>query len=249
MVRFNMVQSAVEGYTQLWRARRVFMHLAILPAAIKMATFVAIMSFELEHNYLRQGILLLPSYFIEGWLVAVAIRFMNRGDAQPLAGFFSSREALSCMILYVLAKLAATFVSSFALMHRQEGAPPQGPAEQMAADPSLFLFAVIVLSMGLWMFRFLWLYVPAAMGYGIEAFLKKTNRLHFSFYLIGFWILCFVPFALALLMVSQVLPHPAEGIFLPTIIAMSIAQAFAELCIILVSALGFAHAVRAIMSQ
>lgn len=247
--RFNIIEAANEGYRLLWQERRVLTHLALLPVVIKVAIVTGIMSFGMESAYLRQGLFFLPCYFLEGWLAAVAIQLAYRGPMLRQDGFFANRDLMACVALYVLAQLAANFLAGFTMQARRM-APAEPPAA-MADDPTLLPVAFLVLALTLWAFRFLWLYVPAALGYRLHDFVYTIRRFFFSFYILGFYMLCFIPFALALMLCARglatVFPDGGGDLGFIYILMLAFARAVCEICILLVSALGFAWAVRQVM--
>ena len=55
----------------------------------------------------------------------------------------------------------------------------------------------------IWAFRFVWIYIPAALDFSVADFLKSIKGFRSSFSMIGVWILCYLPLALLLKMAMQ----------------------------------------------
>lgn len=226
--------------------------MALIPFIIKIASLGLVFGFGLEENYLRQGLVLLPSYFAEGWLVARLIRMAVLGEyiEQRLSGDprrdfdqFEDhiRAVLSSTIIYVLIKLCLALLTSlFAdqMQHYEQMATPD-PQEGNAAT---FLIALALLALILWAFRFLWLYIPAALGRSVEGFLKRISGIRGSFPLIATWLLCFVPLAVVLLLSLQMVGYVfGEGQETGYLYAVITLQAFIDLVTMIITsiALGF----------
>jgi len=56
--------------------------------------------------------------------------------------------------------------------------------------------AMLGITAVIWLFRFLWLYIPAAVNYPLVDFIKKLAPFSLSFYLIGIWLVSYVPLLL-----------------------------------------------------
>ena len=243
MARFDFVESASQGYRFTWRQRAALVRLAAWPLTVKIAFFLLVYVLGMEGNILRQGWVLLPTYFLEGWLVVTVIRL-----AVLPAGSTDRQSVSAAIILFVLVKLV---VAVFAGLMSQP-AMADLPEQNMPSDGMMFLAAAFTMLVLLWTFRFLWLYVPAAMGIPPGLFLRKIQGLQLSLYMLALWMLCFVPIALILLLVSNLL----AGLFPPDgdvparlyLYGMAIGQAVIEMTITLVSSIAMAHAVAQIMT-
>ncbi|MCF8496158.1 MAG: hypothetical protein K9G62_05750 [Alphaproteobacteria bacterium] len=258
MARFDFVDSSSRGYAFVWRERRALIQLAAWPFLLKIASFTAVAFLGMGDNLLRQGLLLLPSYFAEGWLIAQIIRLAVLHEPQTAllsAGGLirerknpgpHSRALLSGAIVYVLTKMfMAVFFGMFML---QQGLAPSVETPPPAL-PSLFA-GVIALALMIWAFRFLWLYVPASLEYRLEDFLIRIKPFISSLYMMGVWILCFAPVAFLFIGLSQVVGvlFAGSGGYVSGIhsYAMILLQAASEMLLAVLSSVAMAYGVHSI---
>ena len=141
--------------------------LAVMPFLVKTGSFAAVLLLGLEANILRQGLLLLPSYFIEALWVVIVIRMAMFGErfdriaaGQGQIDENVKRAIMGAALIYVLTKLITYFLSGTMMMAREIEKSPMMPEPNGA--PFLSLIMIIVFMV--WAFRFLWLYVPVANG-------------------------------------------------------------------------------------
>lgn len=234
MAGFDFIDVSMRGYRAVWENRVALLTVAVLPFFIKMGSFAAVMFLGLEMNFLRQGLVLLPSYFAEGFLVAYVIRMIISGgeigddpkNVERSLAQGGARDLTAATIVYVLIKLTLAFVSGMTLHNmgaevlgagvdgaaavEQIAAPEQGAAvEQAAAAPEgSAMMSFLMLSslvFVIWAFRLLWLYVPVALGIPVFKFLARIPDYAVSFRMMGAWLICFLPFGILMLMVYQVL--------------------------------------------
>ncbi len=255
---FEVVEAAGYGYSTVWTHRKALIRLASLPFFIKIGSYALILFFGMEDNFLRHGLILLPSYFADGFMLAYVIRMVMGG--YDLGGDFSqgqkyARDIMAATVVYVLIQLSlAFFVGSF-LTGVTAGAELAETENSPATPPSLgsFIGAMLFLAGTLWAFRLLWLYVPMAMGLSVKGFLRRISPYSSSFRLIGCWLMCFVPFAIGLLLMAQILSavfpqqggEESQGFSL----AFSLIQSAVEITISLVSSLAMAYGVKQIMES
>lgn len=258
MAQFDFIESATQGYKFLWYERQAIMQLATIPLVLKVIGFFTIVFFDIEENFLRQGLVLLPSHFAEGWLVAQLIRMAVFGERwpAPLSGdqkkdealvYSRGRSILSAMVFYVLIKLALSFSTGIMFMENLVHVP-----DGAAAEPSVvtFMVALMVVGFFIWAFRFLWLFIPAALDYSIIGFLKAIRGYNTSVYMIAAWLLCFVPLALLLLgvseMVSSAFPGQGEEPSTAYTYIILVFQALLEMWVAVVSSIAMAYGIQSI---
>lgn len=258
MAKFDFVEAAASGYRYVWNERRALLPLAVMPLAVKIGSYAAIALLGLHYNYLRQGLVMLPAFLIEGFIVALVIRMAVFGERynslydlgsekQPLP--LSTRRAImASVVMYLLIKLILAFLGGTAMAAQEiekSGALPEPSGSPM-------MTGVLILVFMLWAFRFVWVYVPAAMGIPATEFLRIIKPYISSVYILGMWMLCFVPFSLALLLFTKA----GLGIFPPVngmpsqgyLLVMSIVNSVIELGLALTSSVAMAYGVRMIMS-
>ncbi len=252
--KFDLIEAAGYGYSNVWAERKPLLQLAFLPFLIKLGSYALILFLGMENQYLRHGLILIPSFFAEGFLLSYVICCVMRG--MDLRGNFDqgrayAKDIMAGMIIYVMIQVGlAFFVGSFVQgmqVYQEAGVSPE------AQEPSFlaFLSSLVFLAGMIWAFRILWLYVPVAMGVPARAFLVRIYRFSSSFYMLGCWLLCFVPFGIVMVLVSGVLEDifPAQGEQASQAFHLSFAivQSAFELIIALVSSFAMAYAVRQIM--
>ena len=248
MAHFDFIESAMYGYRTTWNNRHMLLRLAALPFLVKLGCYAALLLLDMDDQYLRHGLILLPSFFAEGFLLAYVIGTVMAG--QSLSTNLNSvnidfRNVKAAMVVYVLVQLGLSFTVGSVMdgvnMASEQAAP---------ASPSFggFLFSIAALAFTIWAFRLVWVYVPMAMGISITAYLRRARAFSFSFYLLGCWLICFVPLGLLVLMVSQILSGffsgDTESGSLGFSIIFAILQCAAEIIIGLVSSLAIAYGIR-----
>src|SRR5690606_1781751 len=167
MASFDFIDSAVKGYKFVWAERGYIARLALPLLVIKFASFIFISSTGLEGNVLRQGLVYLPSYFVEGWLLAQLIRLSLFGERWPVPVTEASKDFVlgrsravqAGMAVYVMIQMFMTLTLGLIAQN--------APAESQRADlpePTFgtFVAGIIALAVIIWAFRLLWLYIPAA---------------------------------------------------------------------------------------
>jgi hypothetical protein len=252
MAGFNFIEAGRQGYIFVWRQREMLLQMAALPIALKIASLFAAIALGYQENFLRQGLITLPAYFIEGLLVAYAVRMAVYGTDPVKNGLIppdDRRLIKASAIIYVLIKLAALFVLGLVLTTTDPNQKAT-PEESVSA----FFMMIAILSFAIWFFRFLWLYVPVAMGYTATGFLKALGSYGSSFYLLALWMMVMAPFALLTLVMADGLQiifppgaddKPSQGF----IYAFAAAQAFVETILALIASVAMGFAVREIMTQ
>lgn len=255
MASFDFVECAAMAYRFVWGGRATILRLSLVALAFKVVSLMMVTALGLESNLLRQGLVLLPSYFLEGLvicrilLLATALETEKSDSAVILADSSSVRAGA---IVYVLIKMFLSFIAGMTFAGNADMAASQ-PAPS-APNPQTLFLAILILAGMVWIFRFLWLYVPVALGYGIEEFLRKFKGFSSSLQMIGLWVLCFTPLVLLMILGSEILGAVIPGARddLPSIIylqAMAVLQALADYAISLVSSIGMAYGVRSVFNN
>ena len=261
MAKFDFVESAAAGYRYVWRERHSLLPLAAMPLAVKVGSYAAIYLLDLNENVLRQGLLLLPAHFMEGFIVVLAIRMAvfgeqyhhlvksNDVETYPKG---QRRAIMAGVIVYLFTKLVSSFLSGWVVIAQQVEKMP-GMPKPAPQDGGIYVTSIMVTLFLLWAFRFFWLYVPVAMGIPMTSFLERIKGFMTSVYMAGFWMLCFVPMAVILVGIAKAMmflfPETSGGGLAFSNIVMAIVQPVIELIIALTSSVGMAYAVRAIMSD
>ncbi len=204
MASFDFIEATNKGYSYAWTNRAVITKLGLYPVLVKFVCLVCVSAFGYEDNLLRSGLLMIPSYFLEGWLIAHLLRMAFYSDiGVNLSGDPSrderalqdkSKDLLAGTIVYVLLRLIGmALVGSLGVDGAAMSKPPE--TEQ---DPSVFMFisAMMVLMLFFWMFRIYFIYIPVTLGYSMREYFMKLAGMASSFYILAAWMLCFLPLML-----------------------------------------------------
>lgn len=233
----------------------MLMHYGFWPLVLKIASFSIITALGYEKNLLRQGLILLPASFLEGWLVAIAIRYalLAERSPQPLnskvgadtpQAFEARRAILAGILIYILIKMAAAFLGGMLT-----GLTTDQPKDPPAITIEMYIGMLAMTGILVWAFRFAWIYVPAMMGIRVSSFLNIIKGFNSSLYIVGLWIMSMVPALIALLLgakfLMMVFPSSAPGtVSLAYMQSFSALQAFIGMVIAIVSSVAFAHGVK-----
>lgn len=262
MAKFDFVEAAASGYRYVWMERRRLLPLALLPFFVKMGTYAAIYLMDIGDNVLRQGLLLLPAHLMEGFVVVLAIRMalfgerydtLFAGKEQNIYPEDQRRAIMAGVVVYLITKLAVSLFAGGTMIAQAYETSTVLPKPAPKPEGELYVTMIMLMIVGVWGFRFFWLYVPAAMGISSKDFLYRIRGFMTSIYIAGFWMLCFVPMAVLLIATAKMLmgifPGPEAGVASPVYsMIMAAVQPVIELIISLTSGVGMAHAVKAIMS-
>lgn len=217
MASFDVIDAAGKGYALAWQERKYLLRLAAGPLLIKLTCYTTVVALGWELDFLRQALVMLPSYFADGWMLAHLVRlvFLNQrwpfrpsGDRDNDIAQLQDRAQgiMAGMVSFVLIKfLLAGFT------HLAYRASVFDPASGGAApEPSLFmaLAGIVAIFALLWAFRLIWLYIPAAVGYPLRRFLKEISGYMTSIYMAGVWFICFVPAAVLFTLLVSVFLAP-----------------------------------------
>jgi hypothetical protein len=257
MAKFDFIESAGKAYQYAWTHRHDLARPTAFVLAAKFLCFVVVFILGLEENLLRQGLVLMPSYFVEGWIIAhIMLKALSaeKDRAYQIPGIAPEHvqnAMMTSMLVYVLLKLLLSFVVGMPGL-----IDPQAVAEgQEAGTPDImvFLAALGFMVFVVWFFRFLWLYVPPALGFSMKHYVIKVGSLRGSYYIIGMWIMCFVPMAIALIVFSQIvsIPFDADGEELSQMhkYTLSFLQGVFDYMMVLVSSLGMAYGVASMFNK
>jgi hypothetical protein len=256
MASFDFIETSVKGYRFAWGERRYIARLAAMPLLIKFVCFVSILSLGWEQEYLKQAIVMLPSFFAEGWLVCHIIRlifldqrwpFRPTGDEKKDMEVIEDRARgiMSGTIMYVLIKFILTGgLSALSVDQSMLEAPTGGEVDQ---QPLIMLaMSVALLVFMVWAFRFMWLYIPVALNYSIPRYLRDVQGYSTSFYMIGTWLICFFPITLVLIFASLLVIVPGAEGEISTLSSFTIAmmQVFIDTVIAIVATAGMAFSIQ-----
>ncbi len=257
MSSFDFVECSAKAYRFVWEKREDVVRLSAMVLVLKILSFVSFVAFDVKQDVLRQGLFLLPSYLLEGWVIAHLMIMALHHDvlkSEKKSSMLPRPEELdrnikASMIMYVLTKLMLSFVTgmTFDGVQKVPDTPPPEPGLQT------FMMAVMLIGFSIWAFRFLWIYVPLVLGRSPLEFLQRFKPFLSSFNFLGVWIMCFVPLVLLLLMLSEVFATVVGvfGVGEKSIVfesGLAAIQAFIDYLMALVSSIGVAYGVYSVFN-
>src|ERR1700744_2223913 len=83
MASFDIIDSAGYGYQLAWREKRYLARLATIPLFVKFCCLVAIMLAHWGDRSLLSSLVLLPSFFADGWMLSHYIRLIFLDQRWP----------------------------------------------------------------------------------------------------------------------------------------------------------------------
>lgn len=206
MKNFHVVDSASHAYQFAWDNRQTIARYAAIPFAVKIGCLALILLLEASNNYLRQGLLLLPAHFAEGWFVATMVmiclhKIPNQSTLLPGGTLTQPQRLQGAVALYVLIQILFAF-----LMHLVNDATPIADKTQGAPVSPIELFGLIAaLAFTIWAFRFTLVHIPIAMGYGFKRYARTFKTYNVSLRMIGLTMLCTIPAALTMIITLNAL--------------------------------------------
>lgn len=235
---FDFIEAAANGYRLTWRRRDLIWRMMLPVFVVKILSFTLILLMGLEDNFIRQGLVLLPGFFLQGWMLCRLVRIEFYEQA-------TQNDLYAGTALYTLIYTIMSLVYGVLRSGQQ-----QVEAFYQPAEPNiLFLFlSVFIVAGALWSVRLAWLFIAAVMGQGLMAFLRQMGGWIMSFTLISTWFLCFLPIGIALIFIEGLLVglfplvdgQPSEALQYAGIVLQSGATILIEVVVTLAVATGFA---------
>ena len=220
MASHDIIDSVGHAYRFLWFERRYLLRLALLPMIVKLVCYSAVLAYGYELHFIRRGLVMLPSYFVDGWMLSHIVRYAIfgqrwpfRNDAGPDVGNLQDRAQgiLAGTATYVLTRflldglMAVYFVPIMAASQVAESAPPPDLPGWVT------VFLILMFAGIIWSFRLVWLFVPAAVNYPMRRFLREVRPFMTSFHMIGAWLVTTLPPQLPLAYLSEMFLHNGGG--------------------------------------
>lgn len=267
MKAFDLIDSASFGYKTVWQERKYLLKLAMIPVLIKLICTVIILTFDYENDYIRQGLVSLPAAFAEGWLLAQFLRTLlllerwpimlgeTISDNQMSALLIRARGIMSSTIMFALITfLAYGLKEVYAIFYVMAGGSADLstsiPADQPPANPLFFIPAVALIFLSIWIFRYLWLYIPVVVLMPLGEFLRKIGGFMSSIRMMGVFLISVIPCLILAVVLSNIFtalvggPDSDIGRFVMVIVSVSI-----EILISLVTTASMAYALRHIIPK
>lgn len=227
MKGFDLIDSASFGYKTVWQERKYLIRLAMVPVLIKLISTVVIFSLGYEDDYIKQGLISLPAAFAEGWLLAQFLRTLLMQERWPImvsdpitdsqmsALLLRARGIMASTILFALITfLAYGFKEIYLVFYNMSGGnlePDSAAAEQAAANPIYLIPAFLLIVASVWVFRYMWLYIPAAVLMPLGEFLKKIGGIMASIRMMGVFLVSVMPCMILAVLVSNIVAAIVGG--------------------------------------
>jgi len=201
MAGFDITGSVSFGYRFVWAERRYLLYLAAVPLLVKFICNMTIIMLGWRMELIRQALILLPSYFTDGWMLSHLVRLIFLGQRWPFRP--GGNRDLDMNMLQDRARGIMAGTVSFAVIEfllagfvdAVYGWSAVAFQEGRAQEPTFMTSMSIALVMALfiWMFRFLWFFIPAAINYPLSRYARDTASFRDSMRMVGAWLLCFIP--------------------------------------------------------
>lgn len=200
----DVFENAGKGINAVWDNRSVLLKLALIPVLIKIGCHVLIYITQFQDELLWQGIIRIPDFVTEGWLLCILIYLLSAdgNDAPDSAknafkSIKTNTKAIQAgVIAYVLIQLlvigynALLFENFGEYMRAGHENEIEEDAQVGPAQIALMLFAFLVV---IAFFKYLWLYIPIARGWGLSGTLRMLGGNGLSLRFLFLWALCIVP--------------------------------------------------------
>lgn len=222
----DVMESVFYGYQRVWRERAYLARLALVPVLMKFACMVIILSFDYQEDFLRQGLIMLPATFAEGWLLAQFLRTVLLEERWPISPpqyltastmaplILRARGIVSATLVYVLMSLLeyalrhGLFVMETMATSQARVASAQTTAE---GSPIMMIPAVLMLLGSIWAFRLMWLHVPFSVLVGPREYLTNIAGFLTSIRMLAVFLASMIPVFLAAMLVSKGIASLVQG--------------------------------------
>lgn len=225
MASFDVINAAGNAYLSSWNARHYLVRLAFAPLALKLLCYVMAWAFsrgeegDAYSHYMTFMLIMLPAFFAEGWMLSHYTRHLVLGQTWPFRPTGNmdddlavlkvrARGVLSGMIVFVLVNMVMGFLIAMAGQYMMPYVHLDGAADADKIPPYVGLVSLVSLVGIFWGFRLLWLYIPLALNIDALDYLRSVRGFQTSLYMIGVWLVCFMPFFLALRLIAGLTAVP-----------------------------------------
>lgn len=260
MASFDVIDAAMQGYRWLWAERRYLARLALAPVLVKFVCTITVLSLGVSENFVRQALIFLPDYFTEGWLLAHVVRLQFLGQRWPFrpTGDKAADEAvlrdrfrgvMAGTLVYVLSRYL--FAGAMQLMQMIEAGvmPPTGAQEVTSAMAASLLAMMAMFVVFIWCFRLMWMFIPATLNVPVGACLRMMGRRFMpSIYMIGAWLVCFVPIMFMFQLVGSLLLALSGGMSPPLQFILVFGQGVVEAAGVIMSTVAIGWGIAQMMN-
>lgn len=216
MVSIDIISAAGMAYQKTWAERRYLLPMIIVPFLVNYFCFFLGDHFAQGDNLLRRFLIMVPAYFVEGWLLAHWVRTIvlghrwpfrptgdNQSDLKQLQ--LRSRGVLSGAVCYTLIKFLIAGFGAFYIAQIPADMTPE------TADPKIAMLGVGMLVATIIGFRYVWFYIPLAVNTQPRLFLNAVQKFSTTFPLLGVWFVCVIPAIMFLSLVRSMILGEGGG--------------------------------------
>ncbi len=222
MASFDIITAAGLAYRLTWTERHYLLRLAAVPMVVKLVCHGTMQVLGFETMFVRQALLMLPSYLFDGWLLAHVIRLVfygqrwpfRPGGANDMAVFRDRAQGIMTgAVSYALTRFLMTglFAAVYASASTAGLHDAAGPASPPEGRPGAMIAVMLLMAGMIWSFRLFWFYIPAAANIPFFWFMKRLRGLGSSFYMLGAWLVCFLPVLFLFIAATSLLAQPFAG--------------------------------------
>jgi len=263
--KFDMIESSGIGYHYLYHEREYLLKLIALPFVIKFLTTLVLSLFGENISYFSACLVIIPSLFAEGWLLAQVIRSFAFNERWPmmLSGETDADKAkllnrqtsiIAAIVTYVLVHMIFYAVQSALMISPEDfellatlSNGGELPADADISYMPIFLGLGLVFTLIFW-FPLIWLHIPAAANIYFKDFYMTIVKQRMALRIIGCYIICLMPFLAALAIIRNVIVTAfsidlAEKSLAETVFLGSISE-FTSLLVGIVSTVAITHGIR-----
>lgn len=223
MAKYDAADCAVKAYGFVWGERHYLFKLAVFPLFIKLVCLVTVISMGYQFDFIRQSLLMLPSYFADGWVMSHLVRLIYLDQRWPFRPSGNQERDLANLrdraggimagtVFFALIEFIKTgFTGIMYIVAPPPGigpAPVADVATQAPIHPAMGLLALALVVFTIWSVRYLWLYIPAAAGFSGRDYLKRVGGLMGSIRLLGVWMMTAIPLLFGFVIVTGLLLSP-----------------------------------------
>lgn len=268
----DVMEASFYGYRRVWSERAYLARLAFIPILMKFASMVVVISFEYQDNFLRQGLIMLPASFAEGWLLAQFLRTLLMEERWPtILPQKTDGPEMARLILRAQGIVAATLVyvlillSEYVLRHwlflmegiassQAELANVQTGAKEVASaegNPIMLIPAVLLLLGSIWAFRLMWLHVPFSVLMAPREYLRNIAGFVTSIRMMAVFLASIIPLFFLAGVVSQGIANLVGGSGLEDIgrFAIVLLSVAAQTVVALIATAAMAFAMRGFLPK
>ncbi len=224
MAQFDIITASTKGYKLCWHSRAYLGKLALAPFLIKIACLVFAATFAEKGDTVAFLFFMLPALFAEGWMLSHFVRFQMLGQTWPFrpTGDFDAdmgvlavraRGVLGGTIVYVLIGMALGMITVFAQAYLMPYLSEDALKDPDAIPSYVGIGCLIALAFMFWGFRLVWLYIPYALNGDAGTYLFRMRGLGTSVHMVGLWLICLLPFLLALQIIGHLFVAPIDAAF------------------------------------